>query len=113
MKVVLRNRSLLVKRDEAAAETEAGIIIPQAVRERMNSGRVVAVSEDTRGELPIGTHVLFGEYAGIELELENVTVVLLDSNDILLILNAENGTDIGAPAPADATAEAQVANASA
>jgi len=75
----------------AAAEekTVGGIIIPDTAKEKPLKGQVVAVGNGTKDEemvLKVGDTVLYGKYAGTELEVEGEKYLIMRQSDVLAIL---------------------------
>ena len=75
----------------AAAEekTIGGIIIPDSAKEKPLRGEVVAVGCGTKDEemvLKAKDQVLFGKYAGTELEYEGEKYLIMRQSDVLAIL---------------------------
>ena len=75
----------------AAAEekTVGGIIIPDTAKEKPLQGKVLAVGNGTKDEEMVvkeGDTVLYGKYAGTELEYEGKKYLVMRQNDILAIL---------------------------
>ena len=75
----------------AAAEekTVGGIIIPDTAKEKPLKGKVVAVGQGTKDEemvLKVGDTVLYGKYAGTELEIEGEKYLIMRQNDVLAVL---------------------------
>ncbi len=80
---------VLVKAKEAEKVTAGGIIIPDTIKEKPNQGEVVAVGaakKDETVEVKVGDKVLYGKYAGTEINLDGVDYLLLNQSDILFIL---------------------------
>lgn len=82
--------SRVVIKPAAAVETTAsGIIIPDSAKEKQLKGEVVAVGPGTKDEVmevSVGDVVLFGKYAGTELELEGEDLLIMNQGDILAIV---------------------------
>ncbi|MCQ2339048.1 MAG: co-chaperone GroES [Paludibacteraceae bacterium] len=77
--------------EPAAAETKTvgGIIIPDSAKEKPLRGTIVAVGRGTKDEemiLKPGDVVLYGKYAGTELELDNEKYLIMRQSDVLAIL---------------------------
>ena len=77
--------------EPAAAETKtsSGIIIPDTAKEKPQKGTVVAVGPGTKENpvtVKVGNKVLYGKYAGTELQLEGVDYLMMKENDILAIV---------------------------
>ncbi len=76
----------------AAAETKTvgGIIIPDSAKEKPLKGTVVAVGGGTKDEemiLAVGNRVLFGKYAGNELEHDGEKYMIMRQDDVLAIID--------------------------
>ena len=77
---------VLVKQAEAEEKTASGIIIPDSAKEKPLKGKVVAVGEGTKDEKMIleeGDEVLYGKYAGTELELDGEKFLIMRQSDVL------------------------------
>ena len=80
---------VLIKPAAAEEKTIGGIIIPDSAKEKPLKGEVVAVGNGTKEEemiLKVGDTVLFGKYAGTELELENDKFLIMRQSDVLAII---------------------------
>ncbi|TVQ65208.1 MAG: co-chaperone GroES [Phycisphaerales bacterium] len=87
---------VIVQRDEAEDRTESGLYLPEKAKDKPRSGLVTAVgpgrlSEDT-GEriapnVKKGDKVLFTSYAGTEIKLEGVDLLIMDEDDILAVID--------------------------
>lgn len=76
----------------AAAETKTvgGIIIPDSAKEKPLRGTVIAVGNGTKDEpmiLKEKDTVLFGKYAGTELELDNEKYLIMRQSDVLAVID--------------------------
>ena len=75
---------VLVKPAEAEEKTASGIIIPDSAKEKPLKGKVVAVGEGTKDEKMIleeGDEVLYGKYAGTELELDGEKFLIMRQSE--------------------------------
>ncbi|NDV65367.1 co-chaperone GroES [Bacteroides sp. 224] len=73
----------------AEEKTIGGIIIPDTAKEKPLKGEVVAVGQGTKDEemvLKAGDTVLYGKYAGTELEVEGGKYLIMRQSDVLAIL---------------------------
>lgn len=80
---------VVVKISTAAQEkTVGGIIIPDTAKEKPQMAEVIAVGtdEDLQKIVKIGDKVLYGKYAGTEIELEGEKLLILSKSDILAIV---------------------------
>ena len=80
---------VLLEPMEAETKTASGIIIPDNAKEKPQKGTVVAVGPGT-SENPItvkvGDHVLYGKYAGTELQHDGEDYLIMKESDILAMV---------------------------
>jgi chaperonin GroES len=77
---------VLVKPAPAEQKTASGIIIPDSAKEKPLNGEVVAVGPGTKDEpmeLSVGDKVLYGKYAGTEIEIDGDKLLIMRQSDIL------------------------------
>ncbi|MDR2825020.1 MAG: co-chaperone GroES [Prevotellaceae bacterium] len=80
---------VLVKPAEAETKTASGIIIPDNAKEKPLKGEVLAAGEGTKDEAMLvktGDTVLYGKYAGTELEWEGEKYLIMRQSDLLAII---------------------------
>ena len=80
---------VLVKPVAAEEKTAAGIIIPDTAKEKPLKGQVLAIGNGTKDEemvVKVGDTVLYGKYAGTELELDGEKYLIMRQSDILAII---------------------------
>ncbi len=80
---------VLVKAAPAEEKTIGGIIIPDTAKEKPLQGTVLAVGNGTKDEemvLKAGDTVLYGKYAGTEVELECEKYLIMRQSDVLAVL---------------------------
>ncbi len=81
---------VVIKPTAAEEVTVAGIIIPDSAKEKPLKGEVVAAGAGSKDEemvLKVGDQVLYGKYAGTEIELEGEKYLIMRQSDVLAILN--------------------------
>jgi chaperonin GroES len=72
-----------------AEEKVGGIIIPDTAKEKPQRGKVVAVGQGTKDDpmvLKEGDTVLYGKYAGTELENEGEKYLMMRQSDVLAVV---------------------------
>ena len=80
---------VLIEPAAAEEKTIGGIIIPDTAKEKPLQGKVVATGNGTKDEEMVvkeGDTVLYGKYAGTELEYDGVKYLIMRQSDILAIL---------------------------
>ncbi|HNV92560.1 MAG TPA: co-chaperone GroES [Candidatus Cloacimonas sp.] len=81
--------NVVVKLNTADNEkTIGGIIIPDTAKEKPQIAEVIAVGndEDLQKIVKVGDKVLFGKYAGTEIEFEGEKLLILSKSDLLAIV---------------------------
>ncbi|PKN78883.1 MAG: co-chaperone GroES [Candidatus Cloacimonetes bacterium HGW-Cloacimonetes-1] len=80
---------VVVKLQTAKEEKKSGlIIIPDTAKEKPQMAEVIAVGtdEDLLKVVKVGDLVLYGKYAGTEIEIEGEKLLILSKSDILAIV---------------------------
>ena len=99
MKIKPLSDRVLVLRIEEDVETSGGIIIPDTAKEKPQEGKVVAAGPgrlDENGKrIPMSVkkndRILFGKYAGTEIQIEGVEHSIMREDDILGIVEKKKG----------------------
>ena len=80
---------VLVKPAPAEEKTIGGIIIPDTAKEKPSKGEIIATGNGTKDEemvVKTGDTVLYGKYAGQEIEFDGVKYLIMRQSDILAVL---------------------------
>ena len=80
---------VLIQPTPAEETTLAGIIIPDSAKEKPLRGTVLAVGNGTKDEemvLKEGDNVLYGKYAGTELEDGDKKYLMMRQSDVLAVV---------------------------
>lgn len=87
---------VVVEREKEDDTTPGGIIIPENAKEPLTRGRVVATGPGAlvdgkrrEPELKRGDRVIFGKYAGTELDRDGRELLVMREDDILAVLGEE------------------------
>jgi len=94
MKIRLLQDRILVRRVEAEETTKGGIIIPDTAQEKPEEGKVIAVGKGKVNEngkvqpldVKKGDRVLFGKFAGTEVNIEGEEHLIIREDDVLGVL---------------------------
>lgn len=81
---------VLVRPAATEEKTVGGIIIPDSAKEKPLRGEIIAVGKGTKDEamvLKTGDTVLYGKYAGTELELDNEKYLIMRQSDVLAVID--------------------------
>lgn len=82
---------IVIEPQAAETKTASGLYIPDSAKEKPQKGTVIAVGagrvadngQTVAMELKEGDVVLYGKYAGTEVEVDGKTVVLMRESDVL------------------------------
>ena len=85
---------IVVLPDSADEKTESGIYLPEAAQEKPQTGKVIAAGpgkltdSGERGALSVkkGDTVLFGKYAGSEVDIDGVEHKIMRESELLAIV---------------------------
>ncbi|MEW6134342.1 MAG: co-chaperone GroES [Bacteroidales bacterium] len=80
---------VVVEPAQAENKTASGIIIPDTAKEKPQKGTVVAVGAGKKDEpltVKVGDVVLYGKYAGTEINIDGKDYLIMRESDILAIL---------------------------
>jgi len=94
MKLVPLGDKIVVKREAAEETTSGGIVLPEAAQQRPRQGRVLSVGDGrllpngSRAEHMVseGDRVLFGGYAGTEVDVDGQQLLIMGESEVLAIL---------------------------
>jgi len=95
MKLKPLQDKIVVKRQEAQEKTTSGIYIPDAAKDKPQQGTVVAVGTGKRlsdgtvsiPDVKVGDKILFGKFTGVEVKVDNETLLIMKEEDIIGILD--------------------------
>ena len=80
---------VLIEPAAAETKTSSGLYIPDTAKEKPQKGTVVAVGSGTKDNpitVAIGNQVLYGKYAGTELQHEGKDFLIMKESDIFAIV---------------------------
>lgn len=84
---------VVLKQQEAEEKTKSGIILPDSAKEKPQEAIVVAVGpgikkdgKQVEMQVKEGDKVIYSEYAGTEVKLEDTEYIVVGQNDIIAIV---------------------------
>jgi chaperonin GroES len=94
MKIKPLHDRVIVRRIEEEETTKGGIIIPDTAKEKPIEGEVVAVGAGKRLEngkvqpleVKEGDRVLFGKYAGTDINIDGEEHLIMREDDIIAVM---------------------------
>jgi len=94
MKLKPLDDRVVVKQSQAEEKTPGGIVLPETAKEKPQIGKIIAIGtgklldSGKRAEMAIkkNDEVIYGKYAGNEIEIDGEKYVILRESDILGII---------------------------
>jgi len=86
---VIEADRVLVEAALAEEKTAGGIIIPDTAKEKPQRGKIVAVGAGKKDEpmtVKVGDSVLYGKYAGTEININGKEYLIMRESDIYAII---------------------------
>jgi chaperonin GroES len=83
MKIRPINGHILVKPSEAKERTSGGIYLPDTAKEKLREGEVIAKAEGATDEVVVGDRLIYKEFVGTEIKIEDEDYILLTGDDLL------------------------------
>jgi chaperonin GroES len=80
---------VIVESAPAEEKTAGGIIIPDTAKEKPQRGKVLAVGTGKKDEpmtVKVGDMVLYGKYAGTEVQVDGKDYLIMRESDIFAII---------------------------
>jgi len=80
---------VVVQAAQAETKTKGGLYIPDTAKEKPQRGTVVAIGNGKKDEpltVKVGDTVLYGKYAGTELQIDGDTYLIMRESDIFAIV---------------------------
>ena len=80
---------VVVRAEAAEQTTKGGIIIPDTAKEKPQRGTIIAIGTGKKDEpmtVKVGNTVLYGKYAGTEINIEGEELLSMRESDILAII---------------------------
>jgi len=80
---------VVVQPQEAETKTASGLYIPDTAKEKPQRGKIVAAGsgkKDEPMELKEGDMVLYGKYAGTEINIDGEEYLIMRQSDVLAII---------------------------
>ena len=89
MKIKPLSDRVLIEPNPAQEKTAGGLYVPETAKEKPLAGKVVAVGPGTaeiKMEVKVGDTVLYGKYAGTEVQHDGTDYIIMQQKDILAII---------------------------
>lgn len=84
---------VVIQKAEAEKTTASGIVLPESAQEKPQYAEIVAISSDIEndekkaGSLNVGDKVIYSQYSGTEVKLEDKEYIVVKYIDILAVVD--------------------------
>ncbi len=84
---------VVIQKAEAEKTTASGIVLPESAQEKPQYAEIVAVSSDIENDekkassLHVGDKVIYSQYSGTEVKLEDKEYIVVKYTDILAVVD--------------------------
>jgi chaperonin GroES len=87
----------LVRVEPEENVTTSGLYVPDTAKEKPQRGVVVAIGDDAEViKVAVGDRVLFPKYTGTEIRIEAADHLIIESTDLLAVLQAASSASVAA-----------------
>ncbi|EEI82002.1 chaperonin GroS [Anaerococcus tetradius ATCC 35098] len=83
---------VVIQKAQAEKTTASGIVLPESAQEKPQYAEVVAISSDIENDekkkdsLSVGDKVIYSQYAGTDVKLDDKEYIVVKYNDILAVV---------------------------
>lgn len=83
---------VVIQKAEAEKTTASGIVLPESAQEKPQYAEIVAISSDIENDekkknsLKVGDKVIYSQYAGTDVKLDDEEFIVVKYNDILAVV---------------------------
>ena len=80
---------MVLQHQKAEEKTQSGIILPDSAKEKPQAAVVIAVGagEDGKMQVKEGDKVIYSQYSGTEVKVEEEEYVIVSQKDIIAIVD--------------------------
>ena len=76
---------IIIQQLKGEEKTASGLFIPESAQEKEQQGQVVAVAANIT-EVKTGDKVIYAQYGGTEITIDNQAYVILEIKDVLALI---------------------------
>lgn len=86
MKIRPIGERVVIKKLEAEQKTASGIVLPGSAQEKPQFAEVIEVPNGDDLKIKVGDKVIYKQYSGTEVKLEEVSYIVIDLEHILAVV---------------------------
>ncbi len=86
MKIRPIGERVVIKKLEAEQKTASGIVLTSSAQEKPQWAEVVEIPEAEDVKIKVGEKVIYKQYAGTEVKIEDESYIVIDLENILAVV---------------------------
>lgn len=80
------HENVILMKEEVEKKTASGIILTDTSEKKPSVAKVVAIGEDVKAEIKENDQVVYKEYSGTNIEIDDKKYIIIEAEDILAIV---------------------------
>lgn len=80
------HENVILMKEEVEKKTASGIILTDTSEKKPSIAKVVAIGEDVKVEIKENDQVVYKEYSGTNIEIDDKKYIIIEAEDILAIV---------------------------
>ncbi len=80
------NKNVVLKKEAEEKKTASGIILTESTKDKPSVAVVVAVGKDCEAKIKENDRVVYKEYSGTKVKMDEVEYIIIEDEDILAVV---------------------------
>lgn len=80
------NNNVVLRKEAAEKKTASGIILTEGAKDKPSIATVVAVGKDCEAKIKENDKVVYKEYSGTKVKMDEVEYIIIEDEDILAVV---------------------------
>lgn len=80
------HKNVILKKEEVEKKTASGIILTEPNKTQPSIATVVAVGPDSEADIKENDRVVYKEYSGAKVKVDEVEYIIIEDEDILAVM---------------------------
>lgn len=80
------HENVILMKEEVEKKTASGILLTDTSEKKPSIALVVAIGEDVKAPLQVNDRVVYKEYSGTNVEVDDKAYIIIEAEDILAIV---------------------------
>lgn len=80
------NKNVVLRKEAEEKKTASGIILTESAKDKPSIAYVVAIGKDCEAKLKENDKVVYKEYSGTKVKMDEVEYIIIEDEDILAVV---------------------------